>query len=454
MLLCLLLSILSATFTVSDKNRVTLTGDIPEGSDFTYSRSGSTGQKGQMTAGNSTTLCLSGWTGCTIRSVTLSMRSNSASGAGRLYMTIGDKLVWGIHNAPFEDAAWNGAYSTAFVNISRNIRRKVTGNDEVKIKIKATENSLYIASYTIYYTPPVPQAYHVDFVSGVGSNLSSITESAPHSGVVLPALPDTTHWHFAGWSESEVIEGSLCPSLYPANTHYFPREHCTLYAVYVDAATASEQVSEPQSGRYSLIHNSPYWGVRALCGGILPVGNENKTMYHAIETLPVIIDTTSSGNLVLYSEPSSDMVYRIKFISDSTLTISQEATNLPIGYKGKDLCEAASVWKYRFLPDNSMMLYFEYGGKLRYLTTGYGVNATLDELVGYIESCNLSTPLIANGISIFPITSAVYTTWPFGKFNAVRDVIGEVCQQEVIVPFGIYRLCIRDGKKYLYLQTQ
>lgn len=453
MLLCLLLSILSATFTVSDKNRVSPSGNLPEGGDFVYARTTTTGSKGQMTAGNSTTLCLKGWDGCTIQSVTLSMRSNSSSGAGRLFMTIGGKLVWRIRTAPFSDDDWNGGFSSAFVNISRNIRRRVGTNEEVKIHIKATENSLYIASYTIRYTPPVPKSYRVCFVSGVGDNPPDIEESAPHSGVILPLLPDTARWHFVGWSETEVSEGTSCPTLFAAHSLYFPRSHCTLYAVYLDAETASEQVSQPESGCYSLVHNSPYWGARALCSDILSVLKDNEIMYHVIETLPVTMDTLSSNDLILCSDISPNMLYRLDFLSDSTLTITHDATNTPVGHKGEDLYAALSVWKYRWLTDNSLMLYFEHKGKLRYLNIGYGVKATLDELVGYMESCLPSTPLIDNGISLFPITSAIYSTWLLGKPDAVENVPSDLQPQAINVPMGIYQLHICNGKKFLRLRT-
>ena len=56
MILGLIFSILSVTYTVASSNSVDVTGEAPISSNVVYSRSGTTGQKGQMTAGNSTTL--------------------------------------------------------------------------------------------------------------------------------------------------------------------------------------------------------------------------------------------------------------------------------------------------------------------------------------------------------------------------------------------------------------
>ena len=98
MLLALFFSILTATYTVESSTSVALTGTAPVGSEATYSRSGTTGQKGQMTAGNSTTLQLTGWDGCVIDSVVLQMRSNKSAGAGSMTMHIGERTVLKLRN--------------------------------------------------------------------------------------------------------------------------------------------------------------------------------------------------------------------------------------------------------------------------------------------------------------------------------------------------------------------
>ena len=158
MILGLLFSILTATYTVSSTTSVECGGDVPAGSAYHYSRSASTGQKGQMTAGNSTTLRLSGWSGCTIDSVVLSMRSNKEQGAGSMEMRIGERVVWRITDSPFADKAWHGSYTADWVDISKGMHEKVGAGEDVEIYIEASKNSLYINSYTIYYSQPAPEA--------------------------------------------------------------------------------------------------------------------------------------------------------------------------------------------------------------------------------------------------------------------------------------------------------
>ena len=89
MLLGFLLSILTATYTLNSTTSVEQTGTAPTSSVAIYERTATTGQKGQMTAGNSTRLELSGWDGCTIVGIELQMRSNTSSGAGSLVVQIG-----------------------------------------------------------------------------------------------------------------------------------------------------------------------------------------------------------------------------------------------------------------------------------------------------------------------------------------------------------------------------
>jgi hypothetical protein len=112
MLLGILLSILTATYTLNSTTSVEQTGTAPTSSVAIYERSAATGQKGQMTAGNSTRLDLSGWDGCTIVGIELQMRSNTSSGAGSLMVQIGKDTLWSIENKSFNDNQWAGQFST------------------------------------------------------------------------------------------------------------------------------------------------------------------------------------------------------------------------------------------------------------------------------------------------------------------------------------------------------
>jgi hypothetical protein len=113
MICALILSIFSATFTLTSTTEVKPSGVLPNSSTYEYKRSATTGQKGQMTAGNTTCLELNGWDGCIIRKVELQMHSNTKSGRGFLDMTVGNNVVWAIEDQDFCEEAWAGMYTTS-----------------------------------------------------------------------------------------------------------------------------------------------------------------------------------------------------------------------------------------------------------------------------------------------------------------------------------------------------
>ena len=168
MLLGLLFSILSVTYTIETSSSVSTSGTPPADSEAIYSRTGTTGQVGQMTAGNSTLLTLNGWDGIELDSVVLQMRSNKSAGAGSLTMRIGDATVWTINDADFSHKTWHGSFTNEWTTISRWIGEKVPKDQAINILIEASKNSLYVKSYTLYYTLPEPEAYTVTYVTGIG----------------------------------------------------------------------------------------------------------------------------------------------------------------------------------------------------------------------------------------------------------------------------------------------
>ena len=101
MLLGFIFSILTATYSLSSTTLVEVSGDVPTGSTYTYERSATSGQKGQMTEGNSTRLHLEGWDGCTIHSIDLQMHSNKSSGRGSLQVCVGEDVIWSVVDETF-----------------------------------------------------------------------------------------------------------------------------------------------------------------------------------------------------------------------------------------------------------------------------------------------------------------------------------------------------------------
>lgn len=139
----------TVTYTISAKNTLTTSGTAPSGSSATLVETFSTSK--QMTSGQSQTVTLSGYFGYKITSITLSMRSNTSTGSGNFIYKIdngADNTI--IATNPFNNAAWNGAWSTTYTNVTKSVNI-VCGTTSTVLKIAATANSLYCESYSLTY---------------------------------------------------------------------------------------------------------------------------------------------------------------------------------------------------------------------------------------------------------------------------------------------------------------
>lgn len=156
---CLLtVSVMSAsevTYTITAKNTVTKSGTSPVGSSATLVETYSTSK--QMTSNNSQTLTLAGWNGYRVTAITLSMKSNTSSGAGNFtYSTDGgSNYTTQIATAAFNTSSWNGAWSTSYVPITKTGLSITATSSNLVFKIAATVNSLYCESYTFVYESAV-----------------------------------------------------------------------------------------------------------------------------------------------------------------------------------------------------------------------------------------------------------------------------------------------------------
>ena len=436
MILGLLISILSATYTITSSSSVEESGNIPVGSEATYSRSGTTGRVGQMTAGNSTLLVLDNWGGIEIDSIALEMRSNKTAGAGSLNVSIGEDVVCKIKDADFSDKNWNGDFSDEWCRISRWIGEKVGIGEQIKILIQASKNSLYVNSYTIYYTLPEPEAYTVSFVSGIGLEIPNSTEKSPLSGITLPCIKDTLDWTFIGWSESEVLESDSCPRIWQADEVYYPASHCKLWAVYTNERS-QEAISNYVSGEYALVNT--FWS-RAMVGGIKD---------GMVSTRDVELSITETSYALL-DKVTDDMVYAVNFLTDSTLTIENIANEEWIGYNEKGLDDSQKVWHYHILSDQSLCIHQPQG----VLFWGFGADAMQEHVVVYNAKVDW-TLMQADGFRLFDIQNMYFTTWPFGKIDGVEDIIiPEFIEEntQYILHLGSYELHIQNGKKWLFVR--
>ena len=240
----------SATYTVSTISAVTTSGTVPTGSSATFTQTYNT--KCQMTSGNSMTLTLSGYQGKTVKRIVLSMRSNSSAGAGWMYARAGTTTLAAIgsenNGVAYNDNQWHGKYETSYKDVEINMTNTTYSIEEdLVIFIKATTNSLYCQSFTIYYedasADPYISANDVNISGDAISGNISYTIKNPVDGGVLSASTE------ANWLTFGTV-GTTVPFTCEANTSDAARTATvTLTYAYGSDLSVTNNITVTQAGR-------------------------------------------------------------------------------------------------------------------------------------------------------------------------------------------------------------
>jgi len=411
----------TATYTVSGTNRITPSGVEPLGA-MAYFR----GTK-QLTQNSSSMLVLHGYANTRIESVVLSMHSNASAGAGTLLMTIGPKQVWRIQNSSFASADWNGAFTKSFSDITHDFSpvQTVTSGDSILIQLTATENSLYINSFSIHYSPVPLSPMTVSFSTNTDSLLSPLTESGTGTGVRLPHLRYADSlWRFVGWSEQEVSEVLTQPKLFCPDSLYYPCEQCTLFAVY---ASLSERdsfrlVQDTIFANGDYVMGSPVFYQSLAAGGV----NRKGHVYSYRLSEPVY----TSDSLWIYPLKfiPPECRYQIEFYADSSATIynTYDESFLSPPDSSCNILKSTEDgrWQYRVHNNRYVTFYKDYpASKTRKFAPTFGETlATSDSVWFQLQYFTGYSPMLA--FSLFNVSDCKewgddeptrYTTMPYGR---------------------------------------
>ena len=197
---------------------MTATGSYPGNSGAIFVNTTNTSDKQELANDGSMTLTLSGFDGCTITGLTLSMKSEKKNSTGSLSMNVGNVPV--ATNSNIVDV------STAdFVPITPSITKTRVGEgDTIVITISATKFSLFCESFTLTYsmpssggeggdggetpenpgegeTPELTNKYIIKWHTAVGtSSFMTFNEGA----TITKPLTDPTmeHYIFMGWTDN------------------------------------------------------------------------------------------------------------------------------------------------------------------------------------------------------------------------------------------------------------
>jgi len=195
---------------------VTTTGTAPAGSSVVFS---ATNNSDRIGAGDAQILTLKGYLGYKITALTVNVSSNKNDGAGTLSYSVdgGTSYTYLIGTSstgvPFNNAAWNGSYTQAYVDVTKSPLDIVCGASDVIIRIKGTENSLYCRSYTLTYTTGT-----ITPVSNVSLDKSSATITCGGTETLTPTvLPVDASNKLVTWTSSNALVASVEDGVVTAN---------------------------------------------------------------------------------------------------------------------------------------------------------------------------------------------------------------------------------------------
>ena len=474
----------TVTYTVASTTSVTTSGTAPTGSSATFKNTyTSTAQ--QMTAGKSQTLTLSGYNGIPVTKITLSMKSNSDKGAGKLsYSTDGGStFTYLVGSATggvnFNDTQWYGSWSTNYVDVEKTV--DITGTTSaLVIKIEATVNSLYCQSYTLTYGSATPATPHtVTFDKGTGTcDTESLTETAGGAGVTLPAA---THaiagWSLHGWSTASVAATTAAPeTVGTAGDTYYPEEDITLYAVYKKtsgsaAITASLTTDEIAAAKTKHSYGGNYvnnivieseggnWGGYAIVNSNNLQINKNNSGYHLAS--PEYNGTVKSVHIYTTSNSPSNRTFYICSDNSTKTPTSGDLGKATSTQQGEDVEITLTDEASKFYIYSSGAVYIEkievtYGGPTTTYNSnpaaaGVGRTVTFEAGSGYCETESLTETEGGMGVTLPTATIGIagydtFVGWAAAAVEGATEapaVVGEA--GDVYVPaadvtlYAVYR---------------
>ena len=282
----------------------------------------------------------------------------------------------------------------------------------------------------------------VRFVTGLDMAPADLV-AEEGGAVVLPAWQDTAIWHFMGWSEVEILEDTPVGELLQAGSVYVPMHNTILWAVYSDADGSA--VTDYVSGKYVVANRNALTEVETGSG----MAMAGKVIDGAVALCGVEMDSSRIGRYELKTAIADEMIYDVAILSDTTLQIVHSATGTSVGYKNTSLHATNSLWKYKVLPDSSLLVYYDYKGWQYALMLGFDSD---DTVVARSQRVDIGE-WTRDAFWLFPIVYPEYTSWPFGKLYAVEDVMAPKDREgEYVLHWGGYELHVKDGKKILYLK--
>jgi len=343
------------TATIQAYNKASLTGDVPNG--VTVDFTNSSGSKGKVGQGQTALLTIANWPHATLHSITLYARSNKASGAATVTITLGDS-TWIAAEGAY--AEWPGMtdYSQTDLPLSMLPQAMVAAKGAaLSIKVEGSVNSVNLTQVVVDYTEalPVPSALTLLSINQEGQlQTQQLVEQQVGDGFVLPSVGtdsvltyDGDKWYWLGWTEKATDKQTVSPVYWGAGDWYSCADEGKLYALYTNSPQVLlHQDTSFVSGNYAMI--TEFGNHRLALSGTWVKGK--------IDTEAIALQKSSKGEWLLPSYAvSEEMIYELSFIGDS-LTIYHTYSQSWIGYATTSGSKKLSVWAWRRMGDGTILI--------------------------------------------------------------------------------------------------
>ncbi|MBQ7439166.1 MAG: hypothetical protein IJV28_04280 [Paludibacteraceae bacterium] len=410
-LLLLLLSVM--TFTVQSKSAVEVSGTCPPLLEVSYS---CTYQKGDVRAGDTATLSLTGLNGIALETVAIYMKSNKSSGAGKITITADGSVIeqeegtyaeWfgGYNNTDFQPIGWSGSQKA----------------NTLQVQITGTANSLHIEKYEIQYSEGA--RYTVTLMNG-NEVYQELKEKSGGGGVVLPVLSSTGEWQFMGWSETEFWEVTSIPQFHAPQSTFRPSHDCRLWAVYQKGSSLKQLY----------VKDLTEWGIYIYFHSVTHKAMSGTPVDGRMESAPLDLN-------------DEKQYYRVQYINPDTAYIFDMRSETPIGYSGTKLAAVLSPWKV-YHEGEETLFYTEINKKNYVLWPDLTDEGGNEWYTGLRQADPGSSPIRL----IAPMEQHIsYTCHPEAEGIEATHA-GADGKERVLMNIGNYELIIKNGKKQLRLR--
>ncbi len=326
-----------------------------------YNQNGGNG-RGWLTQFAAADLTVKGIPQGVITGIRIYMHSNKKSGAGTLSLKLNDQSLL-LLTGSFDK--WQDVgYQSSFVPLSVDGVWEITSEDLIQLHILSSENSLYIQSLVIDYSPASPDIQCAVFrwTDGITRYEDTMCEDYAGDGIILPDLvgDDAYIWFegeqykFIGWTPYSTDNASANPfTVVPGHRYYLNQQPATLFALY------KKQNIEPLITTDTIIDGHQYAMALRSMNDMYVFASGRVTD----RKQPAIYQPLQRNEDGIIMWQTSAVPYEMRYrlnITDEGVTLCHLATNSYLGYNNSgSLSPYVRAWSWQKLANKTICIYHD-----------------------------------------------------------------------------------------------